>query len=101
VSRDPGLQPERTRLAWRRTVLAMTVVAMLTVRLSLSLGVAGALLAALALAGWVGVVAVTYRRIGAMSQPRPGAAGRALPLSALATVGYAVLGALLVLSSMG
>lgn len=101
MSRDPGLQPERTRLAWRRTMLAITAVALLTVRLSLSRGALGAGLAALALAGWVGVVAVTYRRIAAMSRRPPDLAGRALLFAALATVGYAALGTLFVLTSLG
>ncbi|MFD0819662.1 DUF202 domain-containing protein, partial [Micromonospora zhanjiangensis] len=35
MSDDPGLARQRTRLAWRRTVLGFTVVVVLTVRLAL------------------------------------------------------------------
>ena len=35
TDRDPGLQPERTRLAWRRTTLSWSVAAVLAVRQSL------------------------------------------------------------------
>jgi uncharacterized membrane protein YidH (DUF202 family) len=96
MDRDPGLQPERTQLAWRRTALAMGVVTLLAIRLALPLGTAGALLAAAALAGWIAVTVVIFPRIARSArQPEPG--GRALPLAALATVGYAALGMLLVL----
>jgi hypothetical protein len=65
----------------------MGMVTLLAVRLALSLGPAGALLAAAAL-----------RQISrSVRRPDPGGA---LPLSALATAGYAALGVLLVLVAL-
>ena len=51
---DPGLQPERTELAWRRTSLAVTVGALVALRLpppillgswSISVGLVGLVMA--------------------------------------------------------
>jgi hypothetical protein len=76
----------------------MGMVTLLAVRLALSLGPAGALLAAAALAGWIAVTVVIFRQISrSVRRPDPGGA---LPLSALATAGYAALGVLLVLVAL-
>jgi hypothetical protein len=95
ATRDPGLQPERTRLAWRRTALAMTVVVLLAVRLALTGGPAGALPAALAVLGWVAVVTLCWRRSITVGAAAGG--GRTLALVGLGTAGFALLGVLLVL----
>jgi hypothetical protein len=110
---EPGLAPERTRLAWRRTLLALTVVALLCLRLAVrdGIGAASLLTAAAAMLLWVGALVVTYRRARTVAASRSGAgvrgvgpkgwgAGKALPLYAAAAIGYAVLGAILVLAQL-
>ncbi|MPZ26395.1 MAG: DUF202 domain-containing protein [Micromonosporaceae bacterium] len=96
--RDPGRQPERTRLAWRRTVLTVTVVALLAARLGGTDPVSAArLLAAAGVLGvWLALLAVSWRRIAAMTATEPAPVGWAVPLTALATVGLGGLGLLLV-----
>ncbi|HEY3007081.1 MAG TPA: DUF202 domain-containing protein [Micromonosporaceae bacterium] len=103
MARDAGLQPERTRLAWRRTALAVTVVALLAIRLAVTRvgGPTGWAVAAAAMLGWIGALWVTQRRVAAMSALRPIAIGRALPLTALTIIGYAAVGAFLVLTGRG
>lgn len=49
-SRDPGLQPERTGLAWSRTGLLALIVACLSIRIGLSAAAALHLVVALLLA---------------------------------------------------
>ncbi|MGW7266812.1 DUF202 domain-containing protein [Streptomyces sp. NPDC054842] len=63
--RDPGLQPERTRLAWRRTTLSSTVAAVLAVKTALHGGASplGIVACALCWALWLGFLAVAHRRI--------------------------------------
>ncbi|MFH9724925.1 DUF202 domain-containing protein [Streptomyces sp. NPDC017254] len=98
-TRDPGLQPERTRLAWRRTTLSCTVVAVLAVKLAVSddftaVGVTGLALSALV---WIGFLAVAHRRIRSLSTARPGPLShRGALLAALCTIALAVFGAALI-----
>ncbi|MET9879706.1 DUF202 domain-containing protein [Actinacidiphila glaucinigra] len=97
--RDPGLQPERTRLAWRRTTLAFAVAALLAGREALLHGVSPAGLLGLSLCAlaWLAFTVATQRRIAALGSARPAAmtAGTAA-WAVLCVVVLAVAGALLV-----
>ncbi|MFB7590629.1 DUF202 domain-containing protein [Streptomyces sp. NPDC056169] len=99
-ARDPGLQPERTRLAWRRTTLSWTVVAVLAVKLALhddtttTRGLAALALSALV---WIGFLAVAHRRIHSLSTARPRSLShRGALLAAGCTIALAVFGAALI-----
>ncbi|MGH3717101.1 MAG: DUF202 domain-containing protein [Micromonosporaceae bacterium] len=70
----PGTQPERTRLAWRRTVLTATVVALLAVRSALLADDPGVRMlgTALAMLLWLVMLVVGWRRITALTRhPTP------------------------------
>ncbi|MGW6393674.1 DUF202 domain-containing protein [Streptomyces sp. NPDC055103] len=98
-ARDPGLQPERTRLAWRRTTLSWTVVAVLAVKLALREDTTARGLAALALSAlvWIGFLAVAHGRIHSLSTARPQPLShRGALLAAGCTVALALFGAALI-----
>jgi uncharacterized membrane protein YidH (DUF202 family) len=98
VNRDPGASPERTRLAWRRTALSATVVALLAVRPALTAdpGPAELTLAAAAMACWVALIRLAYLRVRGLSAgpPRPGR--RTVTACAGLTVVLAVLAGVVV-----
>ncbi|MET7613331.1 DUF202 domain-containing protein [Streptomyces seoulensis] len=68
-ARDAGLQPQRTRLAWRRTTLAGTVTAVLAVRASVRAAspLTGAVLVLLCCVCWLAFLAVAHLRIGTLA----------------------------------
>lgn len=93
-------QAERTRLAWRRTTLAVTLSVMLIGRLAIhdGLDVLSALGLSLALVAWIAFMWLTHRRIQAMAQRVPAAIGRTLPAVAVAMVLFAAIGVAMVLA---
>ncbi|WP_326595987.1 DUF202 domain-containing protein [Streptomyces brevispora] len=93
TARDPGLQPERTRLAWRRTTLSCTVVALLAGKQALHGGASPAGLVALSLSvlAWLGFLRVANRRVQDMNTARPQPLGSREALTVAAcTVALAV-----------
>ncbi|MFI2434059.1 DUF202 domain-containing protein [Streptomyces sp. NPDC018693] len=98
--RDPGLQPERTRLAWRRTTLAGTVATVLAVRSALHGGPrpAGVVVCVLCGALWLGFLGVAHRRIRELSATsRPAVLpARHATAAVLCTVAMALCAAALV-----
>ena len=99
--RDPGLQPERTRLAWRRTTLSCTAVAVLAGRQLIQSDAPGAVEAVLVLLMglvWIVFVAVAHRRMQAMAGGRPpGMPPRTALLLVGCTLALAVGGATILL----
>ncbi|MBX9395801.1 DUF202 domain-containing protein [Streptomyces sp. TRM72054] len=99
-ARDPGLQPERTHLAWRRTTLSATVAAVLAARTTLHGGLSAPRIIACALCCvlWLGFLLVAHRRIrmlAASDRPAaltPGSAATAT----LCTVALAVCASALI-----
>ncbi|MEV6314897.1 DUF202 domain-containing protein [Streptomyces sp. NPDC051776] len=94
--RDPGLQPERTRLAWRRTTLTYVAAGLLAAREVLH--GAGPLRAAVTLAVGapvlLGFLAVAHRRIRALDASCPTAlSARTAAAAASCAIALAVLGA--------
>lgn len=96
AGRDLGLQPERTRLAWRRTTLSCTVVALLAGRQALHGGAspAGTIALSLSVLAWLGFLRVANRRVQGMGTARPRPLGARAALTAAAcTVALAVFAA--------
>jgi peptidoglycan biosynthesis protein MviN/MurJ (putative lipid II flippase) len=94
---DSGASPERTRLAWRRTVLTGTAAALLALRPAFADPGRPELLAASgAMAGFVALVALSYRRSRGLKQQPPQPGRRTVVACALVTVGLAIIGGLVV-----
>jgi hypothetical protein len=97
---DPALGAERTRLAWRRTVLTATICQLLAIRLAVGGDGGPAVLfgVALSLLCWLGFVALANQRIQAMAQVRPIRLARLATGLAGCCLGLAAGGVMLILA---
>lgn len=97
TARDAGAQPERTRLAWRRTVLAATVLVLLAIRGVVTTGVGAFEMTVLALLAvlWLAILAGSHIRMRALAAARPPSLRRRWAvLTVIAAVALAALAAL-------
>ena len=92
-----GASAERTRLAWRRTALTTTAVALLTVRVAVRDGYSRSPSRASPPPSSVGWPNSWSRSAGSRrwTRRRPGNIGRTLPAFALVIIGFVVLGIVL------
>ncbi|MFR9754203.1 DUF202 domain-containing protein [Streptomyces sp. TR06-5] len=95
----PGAQPERTRLAWRRTTLAFAVAAALGVRKALyEPGPSSYSAAALGALGWLLFLGVAHHRIRTLTDRDPAASdGRTVRSAALCVLAMTAFGAVLLM----
>ncbi|GAA0479555.1 DUF202 domain-containing protein [Actinoplanes hulinensis] len=94
VPRDPGASALRTRLAWRRTGLSASAVALLALRPAFAPGAGPAewLAAAASMTTWAAIVAIALHRGRDLRTRFPGPAPRPIRAYAFLIVALAVLG---------
>jgi len=96
---DTGVAWIRTRLAWGRTMLTLSVTAVLAARFGVRHGTAGAVFAAVSIAGWGAAglwVMGRVRQLSGRSRPVSRVTTRMLTVAALIAPAYAILGLLMV-----